>query len=81
MNNEIKSCRLCKESNLVDVIDLGEQIITSRWPTYGDYSTPSTKIVLTQCQACGLVQLKHTVVSSELYEYEYGYWLAYEREY
>jgi NDP-4-keto-2,6-dideoxyhexose 3-C-methyltransferase len=73
MDNEIKSCRLCKESNLVDVIDLGEQIITSRWPTYGDTSTPSTKIVLTQCQGCGLVQLKHTVISSELYEYEYGY--------
>ena len=70
---ELQHCRLCKESNLVDVIDLGEQIITSRWPTYGDYSTPSTKIVLTQCQGCGLVQLKHTVVSSELYEYEYGY--------
>lgn len=73
MTTQIDSCRLCKKSVLVDVIDLGEQIITSRWPTYGDFSTPSTKIVLVQCEDCGLVQLKHTVKSSELYEYEYGY--------
>jgi len=29
--------------------------------------------VLVQCEDCGLVQLKHTVKNSELYEYEYGY--------
>ena len=69
----LSKCRICKDTRLVDVIDLGEQIITSRWPVYGDSSTPSTKIVLVQCEGCSLVQLKHTVSGSELYEYEYGY--------
>ena len=34
---------------------------------------PQTLIVLLQCLQCGLVQLKHTIDGSELYEHEYGY--------
>jgi GDP-mannose 4,6-dehydratase len=67
------SCRICKNPNLVDVINLGEQIITSRFPIYGDFSTPSTPIVLSLCSNCSLVQLKYSTNASELYEYEYGY--------
>lgn len=66
-------CRICKNSNLVDVIDLGQQVITSRFPLYGDFSTPSTPIVLSLCTECSLVQLKYSTNASELYEYEYGY--------
>ena len=66
-------CRICEDIDLVDVIDLGDQYITSRFPLYGDYSTPKTHIVLTLCQNCSLLQLKYTTNSSELYEYEYGY--------
>ncbi len=66
-------CRICKNSNLVDVINIGEQVITSRFPLYGDFSTPSTPIVLSLCQNCSLVQLKYTTTASELYEHEYGY--------
>jgi hypothetical protein len=73
MQEILTKCRLCKETTLVDVIDLGEQVITSRFPVLGDTSTPKTMIVLSQCQSCGLVQLKHTVKNSELYEHEYGY--------
>ena len=67
------NCRICKNSDLIDVIDLGEQIITSRFPLYGDFSTPSTPIVLSLCTKCSLVQLKYSTNASELYEYEYGY--------
>ena len=67
------NCRICKNPILVDIIDLGEQIITSRFPLYGDLSTPSTPICLCLCENCGLVQLKQITHSSELYEYEYGY--------
>jgi GDP-mannose 4,6-dehydratase len=67
------SCRICKNNDLIDVIDLGEQIITSRFPLYGDFSTPSTPIVLSLCRQCSLVQLKYSTNASELYEYEYGY--------
>jgi len=67
------NCRICNNSDLIDVIDLGEQIITSRFPLYGDFSTPSTPIVLSLCRQCSLVQLKYSTNASELYEYEYGY--------
>lgn len=70
---ECKTCRVCKNETLEDVINIGEQIITSRFPLYGDTSTPSTPIVLSLCSVCGLLQLKYSVSGSELYEYEYGY--------
>ncbi len=66
-------CRICNYSELIDIINLGEQIITSRFPLYGDFSTPSTPIVLSLCKMCSLVQLKYYTNASELYEHEYGY--------
>jgi GDP-mannose 4,6-dehydratase len=74
MENELKFfCRICKISDYEEVINLGKQIITSRFPKIGDYSTPSTPICLIQCNNCKLVQLKEHLNGSELYEYEYGY--------
>ena len=69
----INTCRLCKSERLEDVIDLGTQMITSRWPVYGDHSTPRTPISLCACQECNLLQLRQTTFASELYEYDYGY--------
>lgn len=69
----LKNCRICQNTTLIDVISLGEQFITSRFPIYGDFSTPKTSIVLCMCQQCGLIQLKETTNCEELYEYEYGY--------
>ena len=65
-------CRICK-NNVEDIIHLGEQYITSRFPVYGDFSTPKTSITLCLCPQCYLVQLKETTSPSELYEHEYGY--------
>jgi len=72
MKYNIMNCKLCKES-VKDVIHLGEQYITSRFPVYGDFSTPKTSITLCMCESCGLIQLKDIVNSDELYEHEYGY--------
>jgi hypothetical protein len=69
----LQQCRICANINLEDVIKLGEQVITSRFPVFGDFSTPKTDITLCLCKECGLVQLKETTNPSELYEYEYGY--------
>jgi GDP-mannose 4,6-dehydratase len=69
----LTNCRICKSKNLVDVIKLGEQYITSRFPMYNDFSTPKTNITLCLCEDCSLVQLKETTASCELYEHEYGY--------
>jgi GDP-mannose 4,6-dehydratase len=68
-----KECRICKNPNLIDVINIGNQVITSRFPLYGDFSTPTTPIVLSLCEKCSLVQLKYSTNASELYEHEYGY--------
>lgn len=67
------ACRICKTSNTEPVIDLGDQVITSRFPVHGDWSTPKTHICLIQCRDCGLVQLRDLVDSAELYEHLYGY--------
>jgi GDP-D-mannose dehydratase len=73
MESELNTCRICKSSHFTEVVNLGKQIITSRFPDFGDYSTPSTKVRLVMCNNCKLVQLKDTTDSSELYEYMYGY--------
>jgi GDP-mannose 4,6-dehydratase len=67
------NCRICNSKNLKPVISLGEQYITSRFPNYGDFSTPKTPIDLCVCKDCRLLQLYQTTIQSELYEYEYGY--------
>lgn len=71
--NYLYNCRICNSICLLDVIKLGEQMITSRFPIYGDFSTPKTPITLCMCQECGLIQLRETTNPNELYEYEYGY--------
>ena len=70
---EIFNCRICNNDNLIEVVDMGDQIITSRFPKYGDFSTPSVLIRLVKCGNCNLVQLKETTNSSEIYEQTYGY--------
>lgn len=69
----LKECRICKRQNLKDVINLGHQYITSRFPKFGDFSTPKIEIGLCLCMDCGLLQLRETTNSSEMYEHEYGY--------
>jgi GDP-mannose 4,6-dehydratase len=71
--SNIKNCRICGSGDLKCVITLGEQYITSRFPKYGDFSTPKTPIDLCVCEQCRLLQLLQTTFSSELYEYDYGY--------
>lgn len=69
----LKNCRICSDSKLIKVISLGNQVITSRFSVYGDFSTPKTPIDLCVCENCGLLQLMQSTNATELYEYEYGY--------
>lgn len=69
----IGECRICHSTSLQDVIDLGDQYITSRFPIKGDFSTPKCPITLCLCGHCGLLQLRQTTHASEMYEQEYGY--------
>jgi len=67
------ACRICKTDSCVNVIELGDQVITSRFPKLGEASPPVTPMTLMMCEMCGLVQLRGTVPGSEMYEHMYGY--------
>ena len=73
MLSSIDSCRICRFKDLDSVIDLGNQSLTSRFPLLHDLSTPNAPMVLVKCRNCGLVQLKDSLSSSEMYEKQYGY--------
>ena len=65
MLSKITSCRICGNTQLVPVIDLGEQYLTGVFPTR-DQAANLTKgpLRLVKChgsaQACGLLQLEHS---------------------
>jgi GDP-D-mannose dehydratase len=73
MESELQACRICRSAHMTQVVDLGHQVITSRFPDIGDNSTPATKVRLLMCDNCRLVQLRDTTHCSELYEHMYGY--------
>ena len=74
MSGEISSCRICGNTKLHDVFDMGHQALASRFPKAGESDPPTAPLVLTKCNGeCGLLQLKHTVSSEELYTDSYGY--------
>lgn len=80
MYKEIESCRICGNSNLETIIDLGEQELTGVFPSSKNEKITSGPIILVKCHngddksnACGLVQLKHSYDSDEMYGENYGY--------
>ena len=76
MYTEIKCCRICKNENLVDILDLGNQALTGVFPK-PDECVEQGPLQLVKCigggQACGLVQLKHSFESEKMYGDNYGY--------
>ncbi len=77
--SEIKKCRICGNNQLITVIDLGNQALSGRFPKKNEPAIPSAPLVLIRCdnsknpEACGLVQLKHSVPPDQLYKCDYGY--------
>jgi NDP-4-keto-2,6-dideoxyhexose 3-C-methyltransferase len=71
----IEFCRICKSNKLVDILDLGHQGLASRFPSANEEDPQKVPLVLVKCDnpECSLVQLKHTVTNTELYEHAYGY--------
>ena len=72
---EIKNCRICGNTNLVQILNLGSQMLTGVFPTEEEH-LPSVPIELVSCKgndSCGLVQLKHTVDVDLMYGSNYGY--------
>ena len=70
---EVSRCRISGSENLISVLSLGYQVLTGVFP-----KTPSEEITrgpleLTWCPDSGLLQLKHSYDSLEMYGENYGY--------
>jgi len=79
MYSEISRCRICGNSNLVSVIDLGQQCLTGVFPRSKAENVLSGPLELVKCMEgdsekfCGLVQLRHSCDKYEMYGDNYGY--------
>ncbi len=78
MYKEIKQCRICGNTNLVPVLDLGQQVLTGVFPRAKDEKITMGPLELVKCHGdadhcCGLLQLKQSYESDEMYGANYGY--------
>jgi hypothetical protein len=70
---EIGKCRINSSTNLVSVLDLGHQALTGVFPKNASQPVTVGPLELVWCPSSGLLQLKHSYESSELYGDNYGY--------
>jgi NDP-4-keto-2,6-dideoxyhexose 3-C-methyltransferase len=71
---KINKCRICGNTNLLCVLDLGEQVLTGVFPKTRDAKITKGPLRLVKCIGmCGLLQLEHSYDSSEMYGENYGY--------
>jgi NDP-4-keto-2,6-dideoxyhexose 3-C-methyltransferase len=76
MSTAIAKCRICGNSHLEQVIDLGSQALTGVFPRTVDQQVPAGPLELVRCsgdRACGLVQLRHSCDPDLMYGENYGY--------
>ncbi len=76
MPEQIKQCRICGNTHLEQVLDLGEQVLTGVFPAAANEVVSSGPIRLVKChgeEACGLLQLQHSYDLDEMYGENYGY--------
>jgi NDP-4-keto-2,6-dideoxyhexose 3-C-methyltransferase len=72
-----KTCRICGNTNLVPVLDLGFQALTGVFPRTVDQRITTGPIQLVKCVGgsgtCGLLQMAHSYSLDEMYGDNYGY--------
>jgi len=77
MITQIKKCRICGNSDLVPVVDLGEQYLTGVFPLQKTETLSKGPLKLVKCHGgesvCGLLQLEHSYDLKQLYGDNYGY--------
>lgn len=76
MYKKTEKCRICGNTHLECVLDLGEQMLTGVFPRekYANVTTGPLRLV--KCvgdNACGLLQLEHSYDLGEMYGENYGY--------
>ena len=62
----IEACHLCQSGELTDLVDLGRQPICNRFLVQSDAPEARFPLIVSQCQACGLVQLRQPIGADEL---------------
>lgn len=78
--NEISACRLCGNPNLEPVLSLGEQPLSSVFPSPQQSDPSVSPLELLRCdnignpKSCGLLQLRHQANNLEMYGKSYGYY-------
>jgi len=70
---EIESCRISNSKDMVSVLNLGNHALTGVFPHNADEKVTVGPLELVWCVESGLLQLKHTYDSSEMYGDNYGY--------
>ena len=70
---KISNCRLCNSTDLLVVLDLGDQFLTGVFPSLNSKNVSSGPLALVWCNHCNLLQLQHSYEPDELYGENYGY--------
>jgi len=78
MFTQVKHCRICGNSNLERVLDLGDQVLTGVFPRTREEQVGHGPLRLVKCvgdeeESCGLLQLEHSYDLGEMYGDNYGY--------
>jgi NDP-4-keto-2,6-dideoxyhexose 3-C-methyltransferase len=76
MPRSISQCRVCGNTDLVQILDIGDQALTGIFPSSRDESIERGPLQLVKCvgaENCGLVQLACTYEPSVMYGANYGY--------
>jgi len=77
MYRKSETCRICGNTRLVRVLDLGEQMLTGVFPPQKDMNITVGPLRLVKCtggtDVCGLLQLEHSYDLQEMYGENYGY--------
>ena len=73
MHTEITKDRISNNSDLISVLNLGNQSLTGVFPKTTTEQITSGPLELVWSQESGLVQLKHSYSLSEMYGENYGY--------
>lgn len=77
MYKKVEKCRICGNTHLEKVLDLGEQMLTGVFPRERGARVTTGPLRLVKCmggdEACGLLQLEHSYDLGEMYGENYGY--------
>jgi len=77
--SKINACRICANTRLIEVLNLGTQTLTGLFPKSKSEKLAAGPLQLVKCDetgdsnACGLVQLGHTYDKNVMYGSGYGY--------